>query len=243
MTAFERAYVCLEPFLPPLHSMVRRKLVRLARTSPNPSILDVGGRKSPYTIGVPASVTISDLPRSTDTQAQLNLGLTAEMIATTQSRRSNITRVVMDDMTQSALPDATFDCVVAVEVLEHVEADFAFVQQVYRVLKPGGVFLLTTPNGDWIKVNNPDHKRHYRRVQLAGLLAQCFGDVQVEYAVRGGPLHARGLRAWSLSAPLQTAVGMVCNVANRVQSSDPTLRQQPVGTHHLIAEARKPVAA
>ena len=32
MTAFEMAYVCLEPFLPPLHSTVRRKLVTLART-------------------------------------------------------------------------------------------------------------------------------------------------------------------------------------------------------------------
>ena len=116
-------------------------------------------------------------------------------------------------------------------------------QEVYRVLKPGGVFLLTTPNGDWIKVNNPDHKRHYRRVELAGLLAQCFGDVRVEYAIRGGRLHSLGLRAWSLSAPVRTAVSMVSNVANSFQSSRSTLRHQPVGTHHLIAQARKTVAA
>ena len=235
--------MCLEPFLPPLHSTVRRQLRTLARSWQNPLILDVGGRKSHYTIGVPANVTISDLPRSTERQAQLNLGLTAQMIAATQSRRSNVNRVVIDDMTQSSLPDATFDCVVAVEVLEHVDADLAFVREVHRVLKPGGVFLLTTPNGDWVKVDNPDHKRHYRRAELRTLLTDCFADVRVDYAIQGGRLRTLGLRSWSVSAPVRTAVSMVSNVANTIQSSRAALRHQSVGTHHLIAEARKTSAA
>jgi glycosyltransferase involved in cell wall biosynthesis/SAM-dependent methyltransferase len=42
--------------------------------------------------------------------------------------------------------DATFDGVVCVEVLEHVDAHERLFREVQRILKPGGVFLFTTPN-------------------------------------------------------------------------------------------------
>lgn len=43
-------------------------------------------------------------------------------------------------------PDKTFDVVVAGEVIEHVVDTDHFIEEVYRVLKPSGVLLLTTPN-------------------------------------------------------------------------------------------------
>jgi SAM-dependent methyltransferase len=236
---FELAYLCAEPFLPPLHAAVRQRLLQMARASRNPAILDVGGRKSHYTIGVPASITVSDLERVSTQQDELNLGVTSQMISSTYARRSNIKRIVIDDMTNSTLPDCTFDCVVAVEVLEHVEQDRSFVAEVQRVLKPGGIFLLTTPNGDWIKVNNPDHKRHYRRAELRALLAAFFDQVEIEYAIRSGPLRRLGLRSWSALRPVRTAVSMLSNVGNRIQSSHPAIRHQSTGTHHLIAAATK----
>ena len=42
--------------------------------------------------------------------------------------------------------DATFDGVVCVEVLEHLDGHERFFREVQRILKPGGVFLFTTPN-------------------------------------------------------------------------------------------------
>ena len=44
-------------------------------------ILDIGGRKSHYTIGIAGSVTITDLPRETDIQQRLHLGVTPAMVA------------------------------------------------------------------------------------------------------------------------------------------------------------------
>ncbi len=42
--------------------------------------------------------------------------------------------------------DESFDAVVSIEGIEHIERPFDFVRECRRVLKPGGVLLLTTPN-------------------------------------------------------------------------------------------------
>lgn len=49
---------------------------------------------------------------------------------------------------QAAIRNASFDCVYAIYVLEHVEDDRAFLASVARVRKPGGMFLFITPNCD-----------------------------------------------------------------------------------------------
>ena len=163
MTLFERQYLATQYFLPTLQRRMRNELraavAQAARGNVFPDILDVGGRKSHSTIGVAGRVTVGDLPRESEVQHQLVLGLNDTLIAQTQARRSNIIEVVYDDMTKSQLPDASSDIVMAVEVLEHVEADDLFVANVSRVLKPGGVFLMSTPNGDHVTIPNRDHMR------------------------------------------------------------------------------------
>jgi SAM-dependent methyltransferase len=240
MKLFELARLGAEPLLPPLHKQVRQRLKQIAGSWPfRPLILDVGGRKSPYTIGVPADVIIIDLPRDTEIQQQLNLGLNRQIVEDTYQRRSNIRQVVLGDMTCSKLPSESFDCVVAVEVLEHVEEDALFVREVHRVLKPGGIFLMTTPNGDSVKNTNPDHKRHYRREQLMSLLSFVFEKVDVNYAISGGKYRRLGLKSWSVRHPVQTGLSMMGNVINSIQSAGEEIKYQSHGTYHLIAVAEK----
>ena len=43
-------------------------------------------------------------------------------------------------------PDDSFDYVVSIEGIEHIQNHFAFLAEVSRVLKPGGRLILTTPN-------------------------------------------------------------------------------------------------
>ena len=240
MTPFERSYLLAEPFLPPLYRIVRRRVKEaVSGHGSSARVLDVGGRKSHYTIGVKGRITISDLPRSTDLQHELNLGLNSSLMEMTRARRSNVDEIVLDDMTRSRLPSASFDCVVSVEVLEHVAEDRAFVQEVVRVLKAGGTFVMTTPNGDHVPNTNPDHKRHYTRGDLVALLSGVFGRVDVEYAVVESSSYRLGLRSWSLRHPLRTAASMFGNTVSGLESNRPGVREARDRTQHLFAIARK----
>ncbi len=49
------------------------------------------------------------------------------------------------DITDTKLPDAAYDIVMANHVLEHIPDDRAAMRELFRVLKPGGLALLTTP--------------------------------------------------------------------------------------------------
>lgn len=240
MKIYETGRLIAEPFLPPLYRQVRVRLRELiSRRQTAPKILDVGGRKSPYTIGLPARITVIDLPRESEIQKQLNLGVNAEVIDRILKKRSNIEAIVLGDMTRSHLPGNSFDFAVAVEVLEHVEEDELFVKETARVLKNGGAFLMTTPNGDWVENKNPDHKRHYKRRQLKDLLEKYFDDVTVEYAIIGGRCRRLGLKSWSPQKPLQTVGSIIGNVVNSIQSSPESIKYQPEKTFHLVAVAVK----
>jgi SAM-dependent methyltransferase len=235
MTLYERLQLAVDPLQLPLRAEVRNRLHELTDPQPGLRLLDVGGRKSPYTIGVPAAVTVTDLPRATALQHELHLGLTNELQRDLQRRRSNITEVILDDMTRTTLPPESFDAVVAVEVLEHVDEDDRFLANTSAVLRPGGWFLMTTPNGDHRPVPSGDHRRHYRRDDLAALLNRYFDRVSVDYAIRASRWRTRGLASWSIRHPAATAAGMVGNVVNRRESRRPGIARQANGTQHLVA--------
>jgi SAM-dependent methyltransferase len=240
VTAFELAYLCAEPLLPPLYARVRRTLVAFARSEPRrPRILDVGGRRSHYTIGVPADIVLTDLPRQSEVQHRLDLGVTDGMFQRTLARRSNVVEALYDDMTCSRLESASFDAVVAVEVLEHVKEDDRFVSEVYRVLRPGGRFVMTTPNGDALRTVSGDHVRHYTREGLYRTLAGHFECVQVAYAIRGGRLRRLGLQPWSLAHPARTLLSMGANLVAAIQPAQAATTNDARGTRNLIAVARK----
>lgn len=57
--------------------------------------------------------------------------------------------------------DATFDFVVSFQVIEHIKRDKLFISEVRRVLKPGGRFIVSTPNRPMSLTRNPWHVREY----------------------------------------------------------------------------------
>jgi SAM-dependent methyltransferase len=100
------------------------------------------------------------------------------------------------------LTDASFDTVVAGELLEHLRDPRRLVDEVRRVLRPGGTFVASVPNAYRLKgrllflfgrppENDPTHLQMFSAADVRALLAG-FEDPQLHFvAGRLVPLHPR----------------------------------------------------
>jgi 2-polyprenyl-3-methyl-5-hydroxy-6-metoxy-1,4-benzoquinol methylase len=52
----------------------------------------------------------------------------------------------IQDIQNISFPDEYFDIIVSCETIEHVPSPLAAINELYRVMKPGGMLYLTTPN-------------------------------------------------------------------------------------------------
>lgn len=82
------------------------------------------------------------------------------------------------DCTALPFPDSTFDVVVSFETIEHVAAQQTLLDEVRRVLRSEGLFILSSPNKveytDKTSVVNAFHVRELYRDELSALLAPRF---------------------------------------------------------------------
>lgn len=74
--------------------------------------------------------------------------------------------------------DESFDCVISFQVIEHIRDDERFVSEVRRVLRPNGIFVVSTPNITMSLTRNPWHVREYTKEQFHELLAPHFSSVE-----------------------------------------------------------------
>jgi SAM-dependent methyltransferase len=107
-------------------------------------------------------------------------------------------RAVRGDATVMPFPDGSFDCVIAAEVLEHIPYDQQAMNEIARVLAPGGIAAVTVPawlpericwalSDDYHNVPG-GHVRIYTRPELEAKLARAGLAV-------GPHHHAHGLHS------------------------------------------------
>lgn len=72
--------------------------------------------------------------------------VTAADVNIDQFRASGVACVKHDLNLRLPFADEDFDLVMAVEILEHLESPRAFLREIFRVLRPGGLAVLSTPN-------------------------------------------------------------------------------------------------
>jgi SAM-dependent methyltransferase len=78
-------------------------------------------------------------------------------------------------------PDDAYDAVVSFETIEHVPDQERFLAEVARVLRPDGVFVVSTPHvrETTRSPGNPFHEVELSRSDFGALLAARFGDVEL----------------------------------------------------------------
>ena len=137
----------------------------LRRTLPavHGTVLDVGAGQSPWRDWLPLDTQYFgvDVPRSGHFGMRRNAD------------------VVCYDGERLPFPGASFDNILCIEVLEHIPAPSAFVSEMARVLKPGGLLILTIP---WSARRHhiPYDFQRFTREGLSQLLEGSFSDVQIE---------------------------------------------------------------
>ena len=75
----------------------------------------------------------------------------AEMIRRTEARFSSLENASMlhlcvADVTKLDFPESYFDAVIGVGLIEYLSQDEPALEELYRVLKPGGILIITVPN-------------------------------------------------------------------------------------------------
>ncbi len=113
-------------------------------------------------------------------------------LARQASRAANIDFINADGSCLP-FPAATMDMAVAFEVIEHVSDQEGMIRELARVLKPGGLALISTPNratySDARQYVNPFHLREFYREEFVELLRSGFASVLLlEQQVRAGSL-------------------------------------------------------
>ncbi len=79
------------------------------------------------------------------------------------------------DLVRCPLPSESFDAVVMLNVLEHIDDDAAALAQTYRILKPGGVAVIEVPAGPHLFDAYDKALLHFRRYRLAELTQKLEG--------------------------------------------------------------------
>jgi len=70
--------------------------------------------------------------------------------------------------------------VICFQVIEHIRKDHLLLEEIKRVLKPGGALLMTTPNKSMSLSRNPFHVREYLPNEMETLIRSHFSTYTIQ---------------------------------------------------------------
>lgn len=142
------------------------------------------------------------LLRDAGARTVVGLDVDRSALASAKDQHGPVYPLVHGDMRRLPFRDAAFDVYVSFESIEHVADGRACVAEAYRVLKPGGLYVCSTPDrrqydpgkafGD--PPSNPFHRVEYSLAEFRGLLGERFRDVTL-YGQTFALLPTRGTRS------------------------------------------------
>lgn len=89
--------------------------------------------------------------------------------------------------------DGSFDAVVSLQVIEHLHTPLEFLAECARVLVPGGLLILATPNRLTFSpdgTRNPFHTFEFAPDELRATIVRHFKDVELQGAFHGPRIRA-----------------------------------------------------
>jgi SAM-dependent methyltransferase len=174
-----------------------------------------------------------------------------DRVAPAPRARGARARFVRADLAGLPFAARRFDAVTSFQVIEHLADPHAYLAQIARVLAPGGVLLLSTPNLRQSDGENPYHLHEYEAAELEAALAAHFTSVEmlgvhavgvaaryhadrlrrIRLITRLDPLRLRRRLPRSLVDWLFARLSLVVRLAARRSGTTPEVRDEhyPVG--------------
>ena len=133
----------------------------------NARILDAGCGSGRFMVDLAKRGTVTGVELS-DTSVQL-------------ARQRAIGEVVAGSVLEMPFADDSFDLVVSLDVIEHLEDDLAALREFRRAVAPGGALLVTVPAYQWLWSGHDEINHHHRRYTRRSLqrVAEQAGWSQV----------------------------------------------------------------
>src|SRR6202166_2180535 len=119
-------------------------------------------------VGCSAGHLLADMRRSLPNAVLTGGDYTLETLVKLGERMPDLP-FVRFNLADSPLPSDTFDAMVLLNVLEHIEDDVAATGHIARMLKPGGVAVIEVPAGPELFDDYDRQLQHFRRYTLQGI--------------------------------------------------------------------------
>ena len=141
----------------------------------------------------------------------VGVDVSADAVAHASSRYvADNLKYVAASCVQIPEPDASFDVIVSFETIEHIMEHEAFLREVDRLLAPGGLFIISSPNrpeySDRTGYKNEFHVKELDRAELRALLDPHFA-AQRWFAQRAA-FHSM---VWPVDAVATSAVALTAD--------------------------------
>ena len=240
----------LDYYLNPVGLSRRNIITALLDAQPNDVIGDLGCGEGLIALKLQGRVIGSDLSPARARLARAN-GITA----------------LSADVVNLPHPDACFDKIVCSEVIEHLVEPAAALREIYRVLRHGGIAVLTVPLGERLGqtlLNVPQdvlgsgryteikeqfnlknsHLSAFTEDSFQDLLRQCHFEIKAisftyNYIPKRRLLLRFFKRAYRLLAQ-RSPIALLSGLVERVICAS---YQEQADKHHIIVEAQKPLLA
>jgi len=159
------------------------RLVQDLHLATNATILEIGCSGGPL------------LQRLRNTGYTNLTGIDVSEVGIAVAQQRGIPNVSCMDGTNLTFPDASFDLVVASDVLEHIEDEAQALREWTRVLRPGGQLLIFVPAFQFLWGRHDEVNRHFRRYTAA----------QLATSMQSAGLKIRRRSYWNVSLFFPTA--------------------------------------
>lgn len=157
--ATSRAYLHPNPLVRFVEGSRMRRVVSRAKVAPGERVLEVGCEAGFLLESLPAGAT------------RVGLDIAGNALADARGRLGASVALAQGDGGRLPFKDGAFDVVVCSETLEHVPDPKLLIEEMHRVLKPGGRFVASVP----YEAKLDAAKRFFVRI---GLFRLFFGELE-----------------------------------------------------------------